>query len=58
MLALYGETPWPYQNYIVVSIGYKVKDEAYDCIRNDFKGEDVTTYYCQKDDKWYVIKKN
>lgn len=43
--------------YIVASIGFEKKSDAYDDIRNYRQGVTCTTYYDRAEKLWYIIEK-
>ena len=54
----YGEkAPEPYSNYIVASLGYENKNDAYTEIKNFYKGEEATTFFDIETNKWHIILK-
>lgn len=47
-----------YGNYKISSMPFDSKDDAWDDIRKYWKGcDDVTTYFSNKEKKWYIISK-
>ena len=47
-----------YKEYKISSMPFTNKSDAYDEIRRSWQGHpDVTTYFSNKDKKWYIVTK-